>query len=200
MKRQAKRLTKAKLLKIKPLRAKARTTRARPRLPKPARIIEDPRVVLAREQYATAVGYFNAQKYQKAVSLFEKVLTGPCAELAERARVHINMCRKRLERPTVQLRTAEDHYNYAVAQINAGRLSEAEDHLKRALKQMPKGDHFYYALAAVQSLRGEVDTALNNLKAAIDLDPRNRYLARNDGDFAALYEDPRFADLVYPEA
>ncbi len=45
----------------------------------------------------------------------------------------------------------------------------------------------------------DIESALENLKTAIDLEPRNRYLARNDRDFTALTEDPRFADLVYPE-
>jgi len=51
----------------------------------------------------------------------------------------------------------------------------------------------------VQSLRGDIESALDNLKTAIELEPRNRYLARNDRDFTALTEDPRFADLAYPE-
>ena len=146
-----------------------------------------------------AVAYLNRQKYEKAMALFEKAMAGPYKELAERARVHLNICRQRMERRTLQSRTAEDHYNYAVTQINAGNLEEAEEHLNRALKQAPKADHVHYALAAVQSLRGNVETALETLETAIKLQPRNRYLARNDGDFAALCEDPRYADLVYPE-
>ncbi len=198
MKRQAKRGLKSKALKRKVL---ARKIPSRTRLgtkPIPT-ISEDPRRKQFQEQYEMAVSYMNHQKYEKAMALFEKTEAGPFKELAERARVHLNICRQRLERRTVQLRTAEDHYNYAVAQINAGSLEEAEEHLNRALRQAPKADHVHYALATVQSLRGNIEAALETLKTAIDLEPRNRYLARNDSDFAALCEDPRYADLVYPE-
>lgn len=161
--------------------------------------LEDPRARQAREQYEAAVRLFQEQKFEKAKALFEKAMAGPSAELAERARVHLATCVQRLERHTAPIRTPDDHYNVAVALINSGRLSEAEQHLNKALKLTPRSDYAYYALAAVQSLRGDVEGALENLKTAIDLEPRNRYLARNDRDFTALTEDPRFADLVYPE-
>jgi tetratricopeptide (TPR) repeat protein len=181
---------------------KKAAVKPRPR-PKPKlkvqKLVEDPRLKLAREQYETGLGLLNGHKYEKAIAWFEKVMASPVGDLADRARVHISICRKRMERSAPTLRSAEDHYNYAVAQINAGALGDAEEHLNRAMKLMPHAGHLHYALAAVQALRSEVSAALGNLKTAIDLDQRNRYLARNDRDFAALHEDPRFADLVYPE-
>ena len=199
MKRQARRGGRHKLLKKKAVRTLARASSAPVASPARPKAVEDPRLKLAREQYETAVAYLNRHKYEKAMALFEKAMAGPYKELAERAGMHLNICRQRMERPNLQLRTAEDHYNYAVTQINAGSLEEAEEHLNRALKQAPKADHVYYALAAVQSLRGNVDDALESLEKAIRLQPRNRYLARNDNDFSALCEDPRYADLIYPE-
>lgn len=162
--------------------------------------MEDPRIKLAREQYEAAVGWLSTHKYERALGLFEKVLQSPSAELAERARVHLTVCRQRMERKAPPaFKTAEDHYNYAVAQINAGNLADAEEHLHKAMKLTPRAGHLYYALAAVLSLRRDVESSLQSLKQAIDLDPRTRLLARSDNDFHTLYEDPRFADLVYPE-
>jgi hypothetical protein len=57
----------------------------------------------------------------------------------------------------------------------------------------------HYALAALDCLTGEADSAMANLKIAIELRPANRYHARNDEDFAFLQEDPRFTELLYPE-
>ncbi len=193
----AKRLKKKKLLAHRKRDQRVRTVALRAKAP--PRPPEDPRASLAVEQYEAAVRLFQQQKFEKAKVLFEKAMAGPSRELAERARVHRNTCIQRLERHSAPIRTPEDHYNVAVALINSGRLGEAEQHLNRALKLTPRADHVYYALAAVQSLRGDIESALENLKTAIDLEPRNRYLARNDRDFTALTEDPRFADLVYPE-
>ncbi len=161
--------------------------------------VQDPRARQAVEQYEAAVRLMQQQKFEKAKTLFEKAMAGPSPELTERARVHLNICEQRLKKQIAPIRTPEDHYNLAVALINSGRLEEAEQHLNRVLKLNPRADHVYYALSAVQSLRGDIESALENLKTAIDLEPRNRYLARNDRDFTALTEDPRFADLVYPE-
>ena len=161
---------------------------------------QDPRARLAVEQYEGAVRLLQQQKFEKAKMLFQKAMAGPTGELTDRARMHLSICEQRLRRHSVPIRTPEDHYNVAVALINSGRLEEAEQHLNRVLKLTPRADHVYYALSAVQSLRGDIEGALENLRIAIDLEPRNRYLARNDRDFTAMTEDPRFADLVYPES
>jgi len=63
--------------------------------------------------------------------------------------------------------------------------------LDKARKAAPKADHIHYALAALDCLTGEADSALANLKVAIQLRPENRYHARNDEDFAFLQEEPR---------
>jgi hypothetical protein len=63
----------------------------------------------------------------------------------------------------------------------------------------PKADYVIYALAALDCRTGETESAMANLKQAIQLRPENRYLARNDEDFAYLQEDPRFTELLYPE-
>ncbi|MGA8870193.1 MAG: tetratricopeptide repeat protein, partial [Candidatus Acidiferrales bacterium] len=85
------------------------------------------------------------------------------------------------------------------ALMNLGRWDEARDHLDRARKAAPKADHIVYAMAALDCLTGEADSAMENLKVAIQLRPENRYHARNDEDFAFLQEDPRFTELLYPE-
>ena len=58
---------------------------------------------------------------------------------------------------------------------------------------------FVVAACRALVLTGEADSALENLKIAIQLRPENRYHARNDEDFAFLQEDPRFTELLYPE-
>jgi len=192
----------AKSLKSKRIakKTKARKPVAPPPPPKSPEVIErERRAGQALQQYDTAVRCLHEQKFQKAKALFEKVVAGPVIELADRARVHLNTCRQRMDGPSPALKGPEDHYNIAIALINVGQLDEAEQHLGKVLKSQPRADHAYHALAAICSLRGDIENALKNLKTSIELEPRNRYLVRNDADFAALAEDPRFADLAYPE-
>lgn len=159
----------------------------------------DPKVAQAMKVYEGAMKQFNKQRFRRAQEGFEKVLGGPSRELAERARVHIAICDQRLQRPApVRLRSADDHYHYAVSQFNVANYEEARVHLEKARKLSPKSEYIYYALASVLALTGEADEALEYLAKAIALRPENRYHARNDADFKLLEDDARFHELVYP--
>src|SRR5512140_380010 len=185
-----------KLKKNKPSSAAAAVP-IRPRSPELEE--RERQAALARENYDTAIRYLQEHKLERARALLEKVMNSQVLELADRARVHYKAVLQRLERGSVSLKSGEDYYNMGVALANSGRLDDSEQHLAKAIKMMPQAGYAYYALAGVLSMKRDIEGALANLKTAIDLDARNRFLARSDQDFNALMEDPRFADLVYPE-
>jgi Flp pilus assembly protein TadD len=150
--------------------------------------------------YEEALKHFQQQRFQRAHEVLGRVLEGPSKELGDRAKVHIRICEQRISRlPAPAAKSAEDHYTQGVTLMNLGRWDEAREHLDRARKAAPKADHIVYAMAALDCLTGEADSAMQNLKVAIQLRPENRYHARNDEDFAFLQEDPRFTELLYPE-
>ena len=160
----------------------------------------DPRVQAQLKLYDEALALFHQQKFSRAKQELEKVVEGPSKELADRARMHVKIAEQRM-RPAHEQnpRTAEEHYQRGVTMMNIGRWDDARESLDKARKAAPKADHIHYALAALDCLTGEADSALANLKVAIQLRPENRYHARNDEDFAFLQEDPRFTELLYPE-
>jgi tetratricopeptide (TPR) repeat protein len=150
--------------------------------------------------YEQAVQQFQQQKYARAKELLEKAIAGPSKELADRAQIHLRIADQRMvKQASPSLRTVEEHYQAGVAMMNLGRWDEARDYLLRARKLSPKADFVFYAMAALDCLTGEAESAMENLKAAILLRPENRYHARNDEDFSFLQEDPRFTELLYPE-
>ena len=163
----------------------------------------DPEAPAKQQQlklYEEALRHFQQQKFSRAKEILERVIEGPSKELSDRARVHLRICEQRISRaPVPPPKSAEDHYTQGVALMNLGRWDEAREHLDRAHKAAPKADHVIYAMAALDCLTGEADSAMENLKLAIQLRPENRYHARNDVDFAFLQEDPRFTELLYPE-
>ncbi len=171
--------------------------------PKANPVPPDPDAPAKQQQlklYEEALTLFQQQKFQRAKQSLEKVIEGPSKELGERARVHLRICEQRISRPPAPvLKSAEDHYTHGVALMNLGRWDDAREHLDRARKASPKADHIVYAMAVLDCLTGEADSAMDNLKIAIQLRPENRYHARNDEDFAFLQEDPRFTELLYPE-
>ena len=130
----------------------------------------------------------------------EKVVGGPGKELADRARVHLRIVEQRMQPvEAASPRGPEDHYQQGVAMMNMGRWDDAREHLLKARKLSPKADYVIYAMAALDCLTGEAESAMENLKLAIQIRPENRYHARNDEDFAFLQEDPRFTELLYPD-
>lgn len=151
------------------------------------------------DTFESAMRLFHARRLPEARLLFETAAAGPERDVAQRARLHIAMCDRRLVQHKVELRSAEDYYNYGIALINLRRLAEARQHLERALEMSPDTDHIYYGLALAQALGGDLASAHASLKRAIELEPRNRIMARQDADFAPLASQPPFDTLLYPE-
>jgi tetratricopeptide (TPR) repeat protein len=149
--------------------------------------------------FEAAMKLFHARDLKRAREVFLQAAEGPERDVANRARLHMAMCDRRLEQAAPKLRSAEDYYTYGVAQINARNVADARAHLEQALRLAPAADHIYYALALAQALGGDLAGAHENLKRAIELDPRNRIMARQDADFAPLANQPPFDVLLYPE-
>jgi tetratricopeptide (TPR) repeat protein len=151
------------------------------------------------EVFEEAVRLFHDRKLREARSLFEEAAAGPDRGVAHKAALHARMCERRLEQPAVVLTTAEEHYDYAVALINSRDLAPAQQHLQAALVLDPRGDHLYYALALCRGLAGDLPGAYENLKCAIDLQPRNRIAARQDTDFAEFAHQAPLDRLLFPD-
>jgi len=129
---------------------------------------------------------FSQRKYNEAIELFQETAKGPKADVADKARSYAQICERKVSRPNVEFRTAEDHFYYGVERLNARDLAQARDHFSRALRLQPNGDHIFYTLALCCGLAGDSNGAYENLKCAIDIDPRNRVMARQDSEFRAL--------------
>jgi len=147
--------------------------------------------------YGEAIRLFYSHKFDKAVTLFQKVAQGPDRTLAHHAQTHVKICQARLKQPAVQLRTADDHYAYATTMMNTQRPGEAARHLETALRLQPRAEHLHYAMAAAQAQLGNSEGAYQRLKTAIELEPRNRARARADADFAAVFDHPPVASLLH---
>jgi tetratricopeptide (TPR) repeat protein len=149
--------------------------------------------------FEAAMKLFHARQLKDARELFLQAASGPERDIANRAQLHIAMCDRRLQQAVVNLGSAEDYYNYGIVLINSRHLAEARVHLEKGLEMSPAADHIHYALALAQALDGDLSSAHQNLKRAIELEPRNRLIARQDADFAPLANQPPFDSLIYPE-
>ena len=151
------------------------------------------------ESFEDGMHLFHQRKFQQAREFFLGAMSGPDRAVSHRAGLHARICEQRLASAGPVLNTPEEHYNYAITLINSRDLATAQEHLRAALDADSGADHVLYALAACQSLGGDLQPAYENLKRAIDLQPRNRLAARQDPDFAAMAEHPAFNRLLYPD-
>jgi tetratricopeptide (TPR) repeat protein len=153
--------------------------------------------------FERAMKHFRSQQFREARELFEMAAKGAVREVAHNARLHVIMCTRRLEKPELLLKTLEDFYNYGVERLNARDLDGARKHLERAIELSRNdgnaADHVYYAMAACHVLSGDPRAAYENLKRAIEIEPRNRAAARHDADFSGAAHQPLLQQLLYPE-
>jgi Tfp pilus assembly protein PilF len=160
---------------------------------------EDPRHTQAVQSYEVGLRALQEHKFEKAKTSLQKALAGPDKSLVDRAMVHIVTCDRHLEKPALQFKSTEEHFDYAVSVMNTGDYVGAREHLDKLLKQEPKSDYVLYGLAALSCLTGHVEESLKTLGDAIQVNPALRFQARNDTDFQNLAEDPRFTELLYPD-
>ncbi|MFZ0962886.1 MAG: hypothetical protein WAO35_18630 [Terriglobia bacterium] len=157
----------------------------------------DPQYQTAVKSFETGVRAFRNQNYDKAAEIFAKLVESTARDVADRAQVHLRLCRQRTGRPAPHPKSAEDYYALGVACLNAREFGLAVEHLNKADKLKPHQDHIHYALAVSYGSGGNTDAAIAHLEAAFALRPENRIHARRDEDFQGLAADPRFRRLVY---
>jgi tetratricopeptide (TPR) repeat protein len=153
----------------------------------------------AFQHYQSAVQLLQQGKYDKALAAFEKLLPTAPAELRERCKMYISTCQRQLEKHNLTFLTPEEHYDYAVSQLNTGYYEEAREQFQSILTTHPGADYAFYGLALLDAMTGRTQDCLRNLGKAIELNYKNRLQARVDNDFQSMADDPRFTELLYPE-
>jgi len=153
----------------------------------------------AFQHYQSAVQLLQQGKFDKALAAFEKLLPAAPPEIRERCKMYISTCQRQLEKRNLTFQTPEEHYDYAISQLNTGYYEEAREQFNAILATYPQADYALYGLAILDAITGRAQDCLNSLARAIELNPRNRLQARADNDFQSMADDPRFTELLYPE-
>jgi Tfp pilus assembly protein PilF len=143
-------------------------------------------VDLQLKTWDAAVQLFSQRRYSEAGALFREAASGPAVHVADKARSYEQICERQNAKAQVEFRTAEDHFYYGVERLNAGDLPQARTHLMHALRLQPEGDHILYTMALCCGFSGDGNGACENLKRAIDLEPKNRVMAKQDSEFILL--------------
>jgi tetratricopeptide (TPR) repeat protein len=151
-------------------------------------------------QYQTAVQLMQESKFEKARALFEKLAQNGAPEILERSRTYLAVCERHAQKTNLAFSSPEEQYDYAISLLNTGNYEDARDQFEGLLKKNTLPDYAHYGLAVLNSITGQAEECLDHLQKAIDLNAQNRIQARSDSDFIDMADDPRFTELLYPEA
>jgi tetratricopeptide (TPR) repeat protein len=119
------------------------------------------------------------------------------SEVTARARTYLAIAEARLRTESTLPRDAESLYDRGVIELNRGEYVAAQEMFERALKREPEAAHIHYGLAATRARLGAIDSALESLGRALDLQPNLRVRAQHDQDLTVLRNDPDFERLVF---
>ena len=151
-------------------------------------------------QYEDAVRAMQQGNYTAAHPSLEKLLQIAPPEFIDRVRMYLAACVAQSTRKAAEFSSPEEKYDYAISLLNDGQFEDAREHLNEILAGDTNADYAFYGLAVLASMTGDSENCLDKLTEAIRLNSQNRILARSDSDFQDMTDDPRFTELLYPEA
>lgn len=151
--------------------------------------------------YESTIKLMYSGKYEKAHATFNEMLAVAPDGLADRIRMYIATCVSHITKGESKFETHEERYDYAISLLNQGHYEDAREHFEAILLATENtADYAFYGLALLSSMTGETQRCIEHLTEAIRLNAQNRIQARSDSDFDGVADDPRFTELLYPEA
>lgn len=176
-----------------PRRAKSQPRQKKTPVFKPSPVAPPPE---AFEAYERAIHAMQRHNYAQGAAAFQALIDQFPGEraLLDRARVHIEMCERELQRQAP--RTLEERITAATAALNDDDEGRAEALAKGILAENPEHDMALYLLAVVEMRRKSAPTAMAYLRRAIELSPEAAAQARLDADFESIRGDSAFRMLT----
>lgn len=147
--------------------------------------------------YKSALESLQRRQFDEAATAFQQVIDDypEERELHERCRLYLQVC-ERESQPPPELKTVEERVYAATLALNSGSQEDAIAHLEAALKKAPNSDHVQYMLAVARAAAGDTETAASHLLRSIELNPDNRFIARQESSFDVLRDDEAIQDAL----
>jgi TolA-binding protein len=114
----------------------------------------------AFQHYQAAVQLLQQGKYDKGAGRFREAAPCRAAEIKERCKMYISTCQRQLDKHNLTFLTPEEHYDYAVSQLNTGYYEEAREQFNGILAAHPEADYAFYGLALLDAMTGRTQDCL----------------------------------------
>jgi tetratricopeptide (TPR) repeat protein len=119
------------------------------------------------------------------------------AEVTARSRTYLAIAEARMRSESAMPRNAEELYDRGVIELNRGDFVAAQEMFERALKRDGAAAHIHYGLAATRARLGSLESALQSLARALELQPTLRVRAQHDPDLVSLRNEPEYERLIF---
>lgn len=162
---------------------------------------QDDKIAKAIKQFEQGLAKYHDGSLGKALEAFNKVVEAapPDAVLISRSRQYIGAIERKGRSSGFDPQNADDYYLLGVLQLNDGDPNGALEAFSEALDQAPGDDRILYCQAAAHAQKGDIDSAIEALREAIDINDANRVYALNDPDFVPLRVHEDFRKITAPE-
>ena len=191
----------AKAAPARPVRSKTAKAQAERKQPAPPPAKRQPTrdEAAALRSFERAHKEFMRGRFGEARGQFRELIERypGASEVTARARTYLAIAEARLRTEISLPRDADSLYDRGVIELNRGEYVAAQEMFERALKREPEAAHIHYGLAATRARLGSIDSALESLRRALDLQPNLRVRAQHDQDLMVLRNDPDFERLVF---
>jgi Tfp pilus assembly protein PilF len=169
-----------------------------PAPPAPPPVPKKPSFYEAIAIYESGVRGLQRHDYAGAAEAFRQVLQRypEERELVERAHLYLRVCERETAQRAAAPQTTAERVYAATMSLSAGDSDAALNHAQRALDQEPASHRAHYMMAVIRSTRLEAAKAVEHLRRAIELNPDNRSLARQDADLENLRQTPAVRALL----
>ena len=184
--------------KKQPARTLAGKPAARPSAPPPPRqpTLDEAAALRAFER---AHKEFVRGRFSEARLLFRALIEqhSGVAEVTARSRTYLAIAEARMRSESAMPRNAEELYDRGVIELNRGDFVAAQEMFERALKRDAAAAHIHYGLAATRARLGALESALQSLGRALELQPNLRVRAQHDPDLVPLRNEPEYERLIF---
>ncbi|HYG08865.1 MAG TPA: tetratricopeptide repeat protein [Pyrinomonadaceae bacterium] len=179
----------------------ARTTTGKPAARPPAPPPRQPTLdeAAALRAFERAHKEFVRGRFSEARLLFRALIEqhSGVAEVTARARTYLAIAEARMRSESAMPRNAEELYDRGVIELNRGDFVAAQEMFERALKRDAAAAHIHYGLAATRARLGALESALQSLGRALELQPNLRVRAQHDLDLVPLRNEPEYERLIF---
>lgn len=157
----------------------------------------------AMNAYAEAMALFTQRNWRPAREAFASFLKQhggerEFADIADRARTHLQACEAKLAPAAASPTTPDEWLLSGVVLANQNATDEALSALEQALRAGAPPARVYYARAAALAAADRNEEALSDLARAIEADATVRFQSLLDPDFERLRETAGYVALVEP--